>query len=67
MVRTIADAMKFKGRIVFNANQPDGQARKPTSNFRLKNFASDFKFTPFKEGIQKTVDWFVKNYEGCRK
>ncbi len=27
----------------------------------------DFKFTSIEEGISKTVDWFIENYENCRK
>ena len=67
LVEVVADAMDFKGRIIFNTNQPDGQYRKPTSNLRLKSFAPEFKFTSLKKGITKTVEWFLQNYETCRK
>lgn len=64
---TVAEAMGFEGNIVFDQSKPDGQLRKPTSNLRLRNFLPEFKFTPFKEGVKKTVDWFVANYDNCRK
>jgi len=67
VVTTIADAMGFQGRIIYNSNQPDGQYRKTTSNLKLRSFVPEYKFTSFKEGIQKTVEWFVENYKVCRK
>ena len=66
-VETIADVMGFEGKIIFDRTKPDGQYKKPTFNQRLKNFLPNYEFTPFKEGIQQTVDWFVENYESCRK
>ena len=68
VVLTITSAMNFTGPIVFDDMRPDGQYRKSTCNKRLlKVLPSDFEFTPFREGIKKTVDWFLENYEGCRK
>ncbi len=66
-VCAVAEAMGFEGNIVFDDSKPDGQYRKPTSNSRLLDFAPEFEFTPFKEGVKKTVDWFVENYHKCRK
>lgn len=66
-VETIADVMGFDGNIVFDDSKPDGQFRKPTSNAKLKSFIPDYEFTPFREGIKKTVDWFVANYDKCRR
>jgi GDP-L-fucose synthase len=66
-VETIADVMGFEGKIIFDDSKPDGQYRKPTCNIRLMDFIPEYKFTPFKEGIEQTVDWFVENYETCRK
>ena len=60
--------MDFQGPIIYDDNKPDGQYKKTTSNDRLmKILPSDFEFTPFREGIKQTVDWFVENYESCRK
>ena len=28
---------------------------------------SEFKFTSIDEGLNETIDWFIKNYETCRK
>lgn len=64
---TVAEALDFGGAIVFNDSKPDGQFRKPTDNTRLRDFAPSYEFTPFKEGVKKTVDWFVANYDNCRR
>lgn len=63
----VAEAMEFEGSVVFDYSKPDGQFRKPTMNLRLQDFLPEFEFTPFKEGVKKTVDWFVANYDKCRK
>lgn len=63
----VAEAMDFRGKIIFDDTNPDGQYRKPTDNSRLQNFLPNYKFTPFKEGVKKTVDWFMANYDECRR
>jgi GDP-L-fucose synthase len=67
LVLVIADAVGFKGKIVFDATKPDGQYRKPTDNSKLLELRPNFKFTPLEEGIEKSVNWFIENYETCRK
>ena len=68
LVIAVADAMDFKGPIIYDYNKPDGQYKKTTSNERLMAvLPPDFKFTPLKEGIKQTVNWFSENYETCRK
>jgi GDP-L-fucose synthase len=67
LVRIIVDAMGYEGRVIFNANQPDGQLRKPTSNSKLQEIVPNYRFTPLSKGIKYTVKWFIKNYETCRK
>ena len=39
-----------------------------TSHFLMENNENiDFQFTNIKEGIEKTIDWFIKNYNEVRK
>ena len=57
----------FKGKLVFDDEKPDGQFRKPSDNSKLLSYLPDFKFTPMEEGIEKSVNWFMENYEEARK
>merc|ERR1712113_542183 len=63
----VAEAMEFKGKLVCDTTKADGQHKKTASNKKLRTYLPDHKFTPIKEGIKKSVDWFVANYETCRK
>lgn len=67
VVRMIGEAIDFKGEIVFDSNKSDGQFKKTADNKKLRRYLPDFKFTPMKEAVKKSVDWFVANYESCRK
>lgn len=67
VAKIIAGCLKFTGNIVYDQSMPEGQHRKPTSNKKLLNLIGDFKFTSITEGIESTVNWFLENYETCRK
>ena len=43
------------------------QYKKTASNAKLMSVYPDFKFTPFKEAVVKTCQWFEENYETARK
>lgn len=49
-------------RVKYDASKPNGQLRKPA-----KSDIPDFKFTPLEEGLNKTIDWFLENYNYIRK
>ena len=67
LAQHIAYRMGFDGNIVYNKKR-DGQLRKPSDNRELKELLpDDFKFTPIEEGLQKSIDWFIENFENCRK
>jgi GDP-L-fucose synthase len=67
VAKLIADAMDFKGKLIFDTTKPEGQFRKPSSNEKLKKYLPDFKFKSIEEGIIETVNWFVQNYDKARK
>tara|TARA_B100000073_G_scaffold226096_1_gene188531 strand:- start:346 stop:1251 length:906 start_codon:yes stop_codon:yes gene_type:complete len=66
-VEIIVEKMNFKGNLVWDKDKPDGQFRKQSDNSKLLSYLPDVKFTPIEVGIEKTVNWFVENYEGARK
>lgn len=47
-----------ENKIIFDKTKPNGQFRKPA-----KSDVNWFEFTPLEEGLNKTIDWFVKNYK----
>lgn len=63
----VAKAMKFEGNVVFDSEKADGQFKKTACNKKLRSYRPDYKFTSIEDGIQKSVDWFVANYDTCRK
>jgi len=67
LVGLIVDNMKFTGKVVFDTTKPEGQFRKPADNSKLKSYLPDFEFTSVETGIKETVEWFITNYENCRK
>jgi len=67
VVEAIAEAMDFKGAITYDVTKADGQYKKTASNAKLRGLVPAFNFTPFKEGIKRSVDWFVQNFDKARK
>ena len=67
LVDIIKKCMDFKGKIIFQKEKPDGQFRKPSDNSVITSMFPDFKFTTIEEGMQKSIDWFEKNYPIARK
>lgn len=67
LVTLICDIMQFKNKIIYNTSKPDGQLRKPTDTTRLKSLIGNYQFTPLKVGLEKTIDFFINNYDNVRK
>lgn len=67
LVDLLVKEMNFKGRVVFDKSKPDGQFRKPSDNSKIKRLLPNFEFTPIEEGIKKSIQWFIENYETARK
>jgi len=63
----IVDAMDFKGEVVFDTDKADGQFKKTACNDKLAKLRPDFEFTPMAVGLKQACDWFVANYDTCRK
>ena len=68
VVQHITDAVGLDNDVVYDATQADGQFRKTADNSQFKRlYGSDFAFTPIRQGIRETVQWFVQNYHTARK
>eukprot|EP01040_Poterioochromonas_malhamensis_P005832 gene5832-6272_t len=67
VARNVADAMEFKGNVVFDTTKSDGQYKKTASNHKLRELYPEFQFTSIQQGLQETCQWFMNNYEIARK
>ncbi|KAG2218293.1 hypothetical protein INT45_000975 [Circinella minor] len=63
----IVKAVDFQGEYSFDTSRADGQYKKTASNEKLMKYLPDFEFTPFDQAVKESVEWFVENYETCRK
>ena len=66
LVESVVEAMGFQGEVVFDADKPDGQFRKPSSAEPLRELLPDFEFTTLRDGMDETVRWFVEHYPNIR-
>lgn len=61
LVALIVKMTGFKGRVVWDTSKPDGQPRrKLDTSLAWKAFGFRAK-TPFREGLKKTIAWFVRH------
>lgn len=77
VVEYVADAIDYHNIVVsdimillyeqYDHSKADGQFKKTASNAKLRKYLPDYKFTPMRQGIKETVDWFVANYDKARK
>ncbi|MFQ5502751.1 MAG: GDP-L-fucose synthase family protein [Phycisphaerae bacterium] len=65
-IRELAEAVKqacgYEGHIEWDTSKPDGQAVKIFDVTRLKQLDLHC-ITPLRDGLQKTIEWFRRNYE----
>jgi GDP-L-fucose synthase len=66
LVEVVARSVGFKGSIIYDSSKPDGQFRKPSDTEKLRALHPDFQWTSLEDGIQKTVEWFLKNHPKVR-
>jgi GDP-L-fucose synthase len=63
----IAKEFDYIDNMIFDKEKPDGQFKKTANNSKLAQYLPNFQFTPIEKGINKTFEWFIKNYDLCRK
>jgi GDP-L-fucose synthase len=66
LVKTIARLMDFTGEIIFDANKPDGQYRKPSDSETLREYLPNFTYLSLEEGLKRTITWFERNFPHIR-
>jgi len=63
----VVEAFEFKGDIIYDTTRSDGQYKKTASNAKLRKYLPTFEFTPIKQAVKETVEWFCANYDTARK
>ena len=67
VVEVICNILEYTGEVMWDTNMPSGQHRKPSSNQKLLDLGwKNQWYTPFKEGLKNTCEWFKINYPNIR-
>jgi len=66
LVKMICEATGLKD-IKWLTEKPNGQMRRPTNKSIFHSTLPDFQHADLKDSINKTVEWFGKNYPNVRK
>lgn len=67
VAKIIAIKFDYIDNIAFDLSKSDGQYKKTADNSKLINLIGNFEFTKIEEGLNKTIEWFINNYDKCRK
>jgi GDP-L-fucose synthase len=62
LAETIRQIVGFEGNFIFDTSKPDGTPRKLLDVSKLNNLGFSAK-TSLEEGIKKTYQWFLENFE----
>jgi GDP-L-fucose synthase len=59
LVMQICELLDFPAEIVWQTDMPDGQPRRVLNTARAKKEFGFVATTPFKEGMKKTIAWYI--------
>lgn len=66
LAHDIADLVGLpRESIRWDPGRPDGVARKVVDESRLRNLCPEYSPTPFREGLRRTVRWYMDNKEAA--
>ncbi len=60
LAKLIAELTGFRGQIVWDATRPDGQPRRLLDTSRAEREFGFRARTPFREGLQRTIEWYSR-------
>lgn len=66
VVEVISKKMNFTGKIIFDKSKPDGIMKKNSNKYVFKSYFPEFKFTSLDEGLDNTIEYFIKNFDNLR-
>ena len=61
LARIIRETVGYQGKIILDKSRPDGAPHKTMDNTRLKEVFNWTPPTTLREGIEKTVKWYIDN------
>jgi GDP-L-fucose synthase len=67
IVTNIAKIMGFHGNIVFDKSKPEGMMIRSSHDTTINKLFPDFNFTSIEDGLNSTIEYFIKNYNLLRK
>jgi GDP-L-fucose synthase len=65
LAETIAGLTGFTGELRWDPSKPDGQPRRSVDTSKAKRLFGFEASTPLKEGLRRTIDWYVSNREAA--
>jgi len=65
LAETIHEITQFEGEMVWNTEKPDGQMKKILDVSRMKSMLNWEPSTSLREGLRKTIDWYMANKEAA--
>jgi GDP-L-fucose synthase len=63
LVSVVCDLVGFDGEVRWDTSKPDGQPRRRVDPSRAKEFFGFEATTPFRDGLRRTIDWYLANRE----
>jgi dTDP-glucose 4,6-dehydratase/GDP-L-fucose synthase len=63
LVELIAETTGFEGEIEWDTSKPDGQPRRRLDTSRARERFGWEASTPFRDGLEETIDWYERNRE----
>lgn len=63
LVELICELMEFKGEIVWETDQPNGQPRRCLDTSRAKKLFDFTAQVDFRQGLKNTIDWYRQHAE----
>jgi len=67
LVEVIAEEVGFRGEIVWDRSKPNGQPRRCLDVSRAREMFGFEARTSFREGLKRTVEWYVGHREDVRE
>lgn len=67
LINKLTRMFEFNGKVIYDSDYPDGQDIKTADSSELLEYIPNFKFTNLEDGLHKTINHFIQNYDTIRK